>query len=124
MRLHHVSIAMPAGAGDRGRAFYGGLFGLAEIDRPALLNEMDLVWFDLGGGRQLHLFASDDVSPQPGAHFALASLDYDGLLARLAQANVAAKHDESWLGQRRCFVHDPFGNLIELMDDSTLSWGV
>jgi catechol 2,3-dioxygenase-like lactoylglutathione lyase family enzyme len=124
MRLHHVSIAMPAGAGDRARAFYGGLLGLSEIDRPALLNEMDLVWFDLGLGRQLHLFAAETVGPQPGAHMALASMEYDGLIARLEQAQVAAKHDESWLGQRRCFVRDPFGNLIELMDDSTLSWGV
>lgn len=115
---------MPAGCGAEAREFYGGLLGLSEIDRPALLNEMDLVWFDLSHGRQLHVFAADELRPQPGAHLALAAMDYDGLLARLKEAKVAAKHDDSWLGQRRCFVHDPFGNLVELMDDSTLSWSV
>jgi catechol 2,3-dioxygenase-like lactoylglutathione lyase family enzyme len=115
---------MPPGGGGQAREFYAGILGLAEIARPALLNEMDLVWFDLEQGRQLHCFAISDVQPQPEAHFALGSMDYDALLGRLVEAGLNPKADESWLGQRRCFIRDPFGNLVEVLDAATLSWNV
>ncbi len=124
MRLHHVSIPMPPGGGERAKAFYAGVLGLPEIARPALLNEMDLAWFGLEHGRQLHCFAVEDVRPQPEAHVALGSMEYDALVGRLVEAGLAPRPDESWLGQRRCFIRDPFGNLVEILDASTLPWNV
>ena len=35
--LDHVQIAAPPGCEDAARAFYGGLLGLLEIDKPPLL---------------------------------------------------------------------------------------
>lgn len=51
--LHHVQIAMPAGAEDRMRAFYGGVLGLPERAKPPALAVRDGVWFAVGE-RELH----------------------------------------------------------------------
>jgi hypothetical protein len=41
---------------------------------------------------------------------------YDELLSRLGAAGVDNQRDQNIPGRRRCYVHDPVGNRIELID--------
>jgi catechol 2,3-dioxygenase-like lactoylglutathione lyase family enzyme len=45
MALHHVQLAMPAGAEDAARTFYGGALGMAELAKPPALAARGGVWF-------------------------------------------------------------------------------
>jgi catechol 2,3-dioxygenase-like lactoylglutathione lyase family enzyme len=46
-RLNHITIAVPAGEHDTVRAFYGGVLGLKEVERPDALNKVyDLIWYE------------------------------------------------------------------------------
>ncbi|CAA9382173.1 MAG: hypothetical protein AVDCRST_MAG03-27 [uncultured Rubrobacteraceae bacterium] len=53
--LDHVQLVMPAGREDEARAFYAGLLGLDELEKPATLASRGGAWFGLPDGRQLHL---------------------------------------------------------------------
>ena len=35
--LHHVQVACPAGSEDALRAFYGGVLGMTEVEKPPVL---------------------------------------------------------------------------------------
>ena len=88
MRLQHVSIAIAADGADAGRAFYGGLLGLAEKPVPPKLDPEQLVWFSLGGDLELHLMQTGDAPP-PGAHFCIAvDTGLDELRARIEAAGI------------------------------------
>src|SRR3954468_22045376 len=69
--LDHVQIAAPPGCEGEARRFYGGLLGLAELDKPAPLAARGGAWFDLGDGRQLHVGVEADFAPARKAHPAL-----------------------------------------------------
>jgi hypothetical protein len=42
--------------------------------------------------------------------------DYNQMLERLSRAGVEIRHDDSIAGTTRCYVDDPVGNRIELID--------
>src|SRR4051812_50167786 len=69
--LDHVQIAAPPGCEGEARRFYGGLLGLAELDKPAPLAARGGAWFDLGDGRQLPVGGEADFAPASKAHPAL-----------------------------------------------------
>ena len=114
--IDHVQLAMPAGEEDSGRAFYGGLLGMAEIAKPPELAKRGGCWFACGPV-QIHLGVEDDFRPARKAHPALRCLDYEKLTTRLSAAGFELKEDNSNPGVRRCHVFDPFGNRIELVAD-------
>jgi catechol 2,3-dioxygenase-like lactoylglutathione lyase family enzyme len=46
-RINHLTIAVPAGEHQKVRAFYGGVLGLKEVERPEALNKVyDLIWYE------------------------------------------------------------------------------
>jgi hypothetical protein len=46
-RVNHIIIAAPAGEHQKVRAFYGGVLGLKEVERPEALNKVfDLIWYE------------------------------------------------------------------------------
>lgn len=112
--LDHVQLAMPRGGEDQARAFYGAVLGMAEIAKPAQLAARGGCWFQ-GGGAQIHLGVEEPFAPARKAHPALLVADLAAARAALAAAGVAATPDESVPGVRRCYVADPFGNRIELI---------
>jgi catechol 2,3-dioxygenase-like lactoylglutathione lyase family enzyme len=115
MRLHHVSIAVTAGGGERARAFYGALLGLEERDVLPALDPDAFVWYRAGAGLELHLMLVDEQPPER-AHFCLAvEDDLDELRARLEVAGASTRDATPLLGRPRFFCHDPFGNLVELV---------
>ena len=112
--LDHVQLAIPAGGEVQARGFYGGLLGMAEVPKPAMLSASGC-WFT-GGPVSLHLGVDPDFRPATKAHPALLVDDLVALRARLVAAGYAASDDKPIEGYRRFFTADPFGNRIELME--------
>ena len=113
--LDHVQLAMPAGEEAAARAFYGEVLGLTEVPKPANLAKRGGVWFE-AGSLKLHLGVETDFRPARKAHPALLVRDLSALVERCRAAGVESTTDEPLEGYERCFVADPFGNRIELLE--------
>jgi catechol 2,3-dioxygenase-like lactoylglutathione lyase family enzyme len=71
-------------------------------------------WFEAPGAK-VHLGVESDFRPAQKAHPALLVDDLAAMQAALAAAGVAVIPDDPVDGRERCYVADPFGNRIELM---------
>jgi catechol 2,3-dioxygenase-like lactoylglutathione lyase family enzyme len=114
--LDHVQLAAPPGSEPQARWFFGELLGLRELHKPPSLQARGGVWFALGT-HQLHIGIDSQFTPARKAHPALqvASVELDGLAARLEAAGIDVLWDDALPGVRRFFVADPWGNRIELV---------
>ena len=113
--IDHVQLAAPAGCEDAARGFFGGLLGLEELEKPEPLRSRGGVWFRVGS-QQLHVGVEADFAPARKAHPALSVSGYDELQNRLRAGGVIVTEDNSIPGLRRCYVADPWGNRIELVE--------
>ena len=113
--LDHLLLAMPRGKEADARAFYGGLLGLPELQKPANLAARGGVWFALGS-QQLHLGVEKEFRPAQKAHPAFLVRDLNALRARLVQHGYTPYEDEPLEGYARFYVADPFGNRLELLE--------
>jgi len=117
--IDHVQVAAPAGCEGAARAFYGGLLGLGEIEKPPLLAVRGGCWFRTGAG-ELHVGVADPFVPATKAHPALAVESIEAAEA-LAGAFSVSGVDVRWAddaeipGRRRFHVDDPWGNRIEIV---------
>jgi catechol 2,3-dioxygenase-like lactoylglutathione lyase family enzyme len=114
--LDHIQLAMPQGGEGQARAFYAGLLGLTEIAKPPQLAARGGCWF-AGPGLQIHLGVEEPFAPARKAHPAMLVADLAAAAAALATSGVAVAPDETVPGVRRCYVADPFGNRVELIQD-------
>lgn len=112
--IDHVQLAMPAGQEEKARKFYADLLGMQEIPKPAELLKRGGCWFE-SGPVQIHLGVEKDFRPAKKAHPAFRCADYDGLVVKLQASGVEVNEAEDIPGVRRCHLHDPFGNRIELI---------
>jgi catechol 2,3-dioxygenase-like lactoylglutathione lyase family enzyme len=113
--IDHVQLAMPPGEEEAARGFYSYLLGMREISKPAELATRGGCWFE-SGVVQVHLGVEKDFRPAKKAHPALKCTNYSSLAARLRAAGIEVSEPDDIPGVRRCHVHDPFGNRIELID--------
>jgi catechol 2,3-dioxygenase-like lactoylglutathione lyase family enzyme len=118
LAIEHVQLAMPPGGEAAARAFYEGLLGVAEREKPAALARRGGCWFE-AGALKVHLGVEADFRPARKAHPAFLVEDLAGLAARLAAAGVTVREDEPVEGQARFFADDPFGNRLEFMAAKT-----
>ncbi|MGH7716771.1 MAG: VOC family protein [Vulcanimicrobiaceae bacterium] len=117
VRLDHLQLAIPADGERRARTFYVDIIGLQETPKPEELAKRGGLWLRSGEIR-VHLGIDTDFQPATKAHPAFRCADYDGLLARFATRSIAVVHDElPFDGKRHCYVLDPFGNRIELIEN-------
>ena len=115
--LHHVQLAAPRGSEAALRRFYGDVLGMVEAPKPAALAARGGVWFR-SGALELHLGIEDDFRPARKAHPGLLVDDLTAFAERLASYGVAVEWDDRFPGYRRCYVDDPHGNRIELLEPS------
>jgi catechol 2,3-dioxygenase-like lactoylglutathione lyase family enzyme len=114
-----VQVAAPPGCEDAARAFYGGLLGFEEVEKPPLLAVRGGCWFR-GGAGELHIGVEDPFSPAAKAHPAF-TVSSCAALDRLAATLTAAGVDVRWADdaeiptQRRFHVSDPWGNRLEIV---------
>src|SRR5262249_16692175 len=113
MYLSHVNITMPKGGEAQARAFYVGCLGMREIPKPEPLCGRGGVWFE-AGGLELHVSVEESRgNPDSHRHIGFGCGDIDGLRARLEAAGVLIDNGPR-VPWKRFFVHDPFGNRIEI----------
>ena len=113
-RLQHASVPMPPGGEAEARRFYGDALGLQEVEPPAAIQHLRLVWFRVGDGDEIHCF-TEAAGPNCAAqHVCLQVDDLDVFRTRLAEHGVAIEESIAIPNRPRCFVTDPFGNGIEL----------
>jgi catechol 2,3-dioxygenase-like lactoylglutathione lyase family enzyme len=113
MRISHVNITIPRGAEPQARAFYTELLGLKEIPKPEAIRSRGGLWYDVGGS-DLHLSIEENRAVADAyRHFGLEMEEVEGVRKRLVDAGVAIDPGRAapW---KRFFVHDPFGNRLEI----------
>jgi len=107
--IHHVTLAVADV--EQAVDFYTRVVGLRlRADRPAPAAAG--AWLDVGG-QQVHLVHADPP-PDRGQHVALLVPDLDATVHGLRTAGVQAT--VSLDGNRRAFLADPSGNVIELQE--------
>jgi catechol 2,3-dioxygenase-like lactoylglutathione lyase family enzyme len=117
--IDHVQITIPTGAEADSRAFYCGLLGLAEVEKPAALAGRGGFWLRVGA-RYVHVGTEEGVDRHATkAHVAYAVRGLAGWRARLAAAGVKVLDAVSLPGYERFEFRDPFGNRIEFIEAET-----
>lgn len=106
---------MPAGGEARARAFYTDILGIPERPKPAHLATRGGAWFEAGELR-VHLGVEADFRAARKAHPAFVVSGLEALLAACRRGGYEVAADEPLAGCDRAYVHDPFGNRIELME--------
>ncbi len=114
--IHHVQITIANGQEQAARAFYCGVLGLPEVEKPAALKRRGGFWLAVGD-RQVHV----GVEPagdrgRSKAHVAYAVRGLDAWRARLAAAGVSIEEGIEIPGYRRFEFRDPFGNRVEMIE--------
>lgn len=112
--IDQVQLAMPAGQEETARKSYAELLGIREIPQPAELLNRGGCWFE-SGTVQVHLGVETNFCSAKKAHPALRCTDYHGLVAKLRASGTEITEPGDIPGVRRCHIHDPFGNRIELI---------
>jgi catechol 2,3-dioxygenase-like lactoylglutathione lyase family enzyme len=105
---------MPPAEEEKVRAFYRGLLGMTEVSKPPELARRGGCWF-ASGRVELHFGVENDFRPAKQAHPGLRCGDYEALVKRLRNAGTEINEPDDIPGVKRCHVHDPFGNRLELI---------
>src|SRR5260370_8757683 len=79
LSIDHVQIAIPVASEDRARAFYAGILGFTEIEKPPQMAERKSIWF-VAGAVNLHLGLEPDFHPAKPAHPAFVVEVLDAIL--------------------------------------------
>jgi catechol 2,3-dioxygenase-like lactoylglutathione lyase family enzyme len=97
----HLQLAMPRGAEESAREFYGQILGLKELPKPAPLSGRGGVSFQCGL-QQLHLGVEEDFRAAKKAHPAFEVDDLDEIAATLQARGYPVIEDQVQLeGSRR-----------------------
>jgi catechol 2,3-dioxygenase-like lactoylglutathione lyase family enzyme len=113
--VDHVQLAMPPGEEEKARSFYAGL-GVPEVAKPPALAQRGGAWFESTAVR-IHLGVERDFRAARKAHPGLLVKGLSELAATLRDAGYEVV-DEPLGGRGRCYVNDPFGNRLELIEAS------
>ncbi|MEN2767811.1 VOC family protein [Ornithinibacillus xuwenensis] len=114
-KIDHVQLAAPKGGEDRARAFYQGLLGFEELEKPENLRKRGGVWFQ-SGSFQLHIGIDEPFYPAKKAHPAIRVTNLEGLKDRLDNHHVSYTVDGDLPGADRFYMTDPFGNRLEFLE--------
>ena len=114
--VDHVQLAMPPGREEDARRFYSGLLGLPERTKPPALAARGGAWFE-SATVKIHLGVEADFRPARKAHPALRVHALRALVAVVTAAGHDVTEDGPVDGRDRVYVHDPFGNRLELIEE-------
>jgi catechol 2,3-dioxygenase-like lactoylglutathione lyase family enzyme len=123
--LDHLQVTCPPGGEDEARAYWNGLLGLEEVDKPDALRSRGGCWFRVGEGARsigLHVGVLDPFVPATKAHPALRVRSLEALAefaGTLAEAGYPVEWAEEPIADARLKTRDPFGNLVELLVGTT-----
>lgn len=95
-------------------AFYDGLLGIPQVEKPERLRSRGGCWFESDVVR-VHLGVEQPFVPARKAHPAFVVEDLVSLRERLATAGVPVVDDLPLPGFDRFYTEDPFGNRLEFL---------
>lgn len=114
-RLHHAQITIPKGAEDAARAFYCGVLGLREVEKPESLKGRGGLWLAIGNQR-VHVGTEDGVDRRTTkAHLAYQVDDVAAWRKILEATGVEMGDSVPIPGFDRFEFRDPFGNRVEFI---------
>jgi catechol 2,3-dioxygenase-like lactoylglutathione lyase family enzyme len=113
--IDHVQVAAPAGGEEAARRFYGELLGMEELPKPEAIRARGGCWFR-AGAQELHVGVEDPFAPARKAHPGFVVSGLAVIRSRLSEGDVPFEDDAKIEGVDRLFVHDPFGNRLELRE--------
>ena len=113
--IDHVQLAMPPGGEEAARRFYLDLLGMTELPKPKQLAQRGGCWFE-SGQVKVHLGVEEDFRPAKKAHPAFRCRNYLEFVLHLRAGGVEVHEVSDIPDLRRCYVADPFGNRIELIE--------
>jgi catechol 2,3-dioxygenase-like lactoylglutathione lyase family enzyme len=111
--IHHVALEVREGDTDACVAFWA-LLGFVEVRPPGTLRARSR-WVQRDG-TQIHLLFDDDPVAVPEGHVAVVAPDYAAALDRLRAAGFDPDPRTEHWGSPRCFVRDPAGHRVEVME--------
>lgn len=110
--VQHVTLEVRREQGEECAAFWG-LLGFERIDPPPSLADR-AAWLE-SGATQIHLMWVDEPAVLPSGHVAVVVEPYEDTLSALRDAGHRPEPRREHWGSPRSYVHDPVGNLVELM---------
>jgi len=114
-RLNHVQITIPKGAEAQGRAFYCGILGLQEIEKPDALKGRGGFWLQVGD-MQAHVGTEDGVDrATTKAHIAYQVDDLASCQKHIENQGIEIGDSVPIPGYMRFEIRDPFGNRVEFI---------
>src|SRR5256885_180230 len=114
--VHHIQITIPRGAEEQARAFYCGLLGLTEIEKPESLQGRGGFWLQVGD-RAVHIGSEDGVERKATkAHIAYQVKDIAEWRQRLQENGYKVLDAVPISGYERFEFRDPFGNRVEFIE--------
>lgn len=115
--MHHVQITIPPGqeAQARAWAYYCGLLGLQEIQKPSSVQGRGGFWVQ-AGPNQIHIGVEESFQREHSkAHIAYEVENLSEARARLTGAGYATEDSVPMPGYARFESRDPFGNRVEFI---------
>jgi catechol 2,3-dioxygenase-like lactoylglutathione lyase family enzyme len=117
--IHHVQITVPKGmdAEAKARAFYCGVLGLPEIEKPDSLKGRGGFWLQVGD-RQVHVGTEDGFDRRTTkSHIAYQVDDVAAWRVRLSANGIEPDNSIPIPGYDRFEFRDPFGNRVEMIQE-------
>ncbi|SEM89346.1 VOC family protein [Lihuaxuella thermophila] len=116
--LHHAQITVPKGMEKQARRFYCGVLGLPEIEKPASLQGRGGFWLR-AGEKEVHVGTEDGVDrSKTKAHLAYLVDDLSAWRKCLQENGVQVLESVPIPGYERLEFRDPFGNRVELIQQT------
>lgn len=113
--IDHVQLAAPKGSEPIAKQFFGEVLGFKEIEKPEALKKKGGVWFEFGN-YQIHIGIEEPFAPAKKAHPAFQIENLESLKEHLTNKEINYIVDYDLPGANRIYVHDPFGNRIEILE--------
>lgn len=111
--IDHVQITVPRALETDCLAFYRGLFGTAEIEKPLELKASGGAWFQFAN-LQLHIGVDAEASAASKPHVCFLVRDVERTKAELEGMGIPVQKFAPVENLRRFFIRDPAGNRIEI----------
>jgi catechol 2,3-dioxygenase-like lactoylglutathione lyase family enzyme len=113
--IDHIQLAAPENSEETARAFFIGVLGFVETEKPEVLKQRGGVWFQ-NGKIQVHVGIEKNFSPAQKAHPAFEVENLEELKRHLTSHRVVFTEDDHFPGANRIYLNDPFGNRIEILE--------
>lgn len=114
-RLDHVQICIPIGAEDEARAFYTGVLGFTEIEKPETLKASGGLWYQVGD-IELHIGVENREGYRSKSHPAFEVENIEAVRRYLEEKGVVTKDEKVIPTVTRFSFLDPFQNRIEFLE--------